>query len=995
MHIVDERGVNSFQLKKVADATNSFGLINHAVIILSGDIAYSGTPQQYKSASRCLDSIISNLRHSGFAGQCNVFCVPGNHDVDHGESSRTSIELQKIRRIDSYKNHVSTELEKQTAFFAFAKRYCCFWGKTVFCRRSITIEGFKIEANLINSGVFSILEEDKGLHYIPQHLLNVLEEPTNADFVITVMHHSPDWYTDVQKNALERIIFKKSSLVFFGHEHYIGNRTISYEDKPIAIVQSGGKLANNDDWANSTFHVGVLESTTLKYVQCELAWNKNQQQYEQLNRFDIILPQKPSVENTIHLTPEFMRKLLEDTKHNISSSFLDYYVFPRLQSEGINGVVGKEIVSEDDFLATICAEKKVLICGGYNSGKTSLLKSLLLRLSRDFSVLFCDVSNIKGHSVERILKNCFADSYGDNDSDYLRFQQIPKSKRVIIIDDVDEMKPDSLESFMKQLDESFDFFIMSTKQVMDVDLVERMKVYLKASNSIYRYHILPVYSDKRHELIQKIVSLKIEDANEAIRVVKQLANAIKTQRRFISLDPDFIIKYVEYYCNNLRDSGSNDSGVFNKVFEANLTYSLGPFQTMHLSVDKLFVLLSKIAHYIHFYKSYPISEKEIVSIIEEYNTAYGARVNCLDAITAIRNAKILVADGSGGYRFSDRSYLAFFVAREVNNQYQITGDDCDLQRILKCACFGVNADILMFISYITDNIKILKYILHMANELTEKWEEFSFTENLPEFLTSERIHTVLPPPSDARHKEELAEINAERNLSSSIQTIDLYDYTDDDANRFINQVIRAGSLLVVVAKCLPNFEHNMLKEDKDQFVSAIYRIPNRIFGLWSKETDKCVEELMAFFKGQAQDFYSRERLPEDDDIVHALQWASISLLLDLYYLPFFYAAKDNTAHYLSSFSYSVKSTYSLEHLMSLIRVGSAKAFVDEAIKLNDYNNGWAFTTALHRIVRHALITMNNIDYRMRQQIEARFFPAVEDQKRIMAQRMLSEGKKGE
>ena len=994
-HIRDKQGVNVFQLHKIADATNSFTHIDHIAIILSGDIAFSGLRHQYESAYHCIGNIISRLKSNGFSGQCYVLCVPGNHDVDHGVKARTSRELQAIRKVDSYRKHLDTELFKQKSFFSFAKRNNCFLDEGVFYRRSINLGGFTIEAILLNSGVFSILEEDKGLHYIPQHLLNDIETPTNADFVITIMHHSPDWYADNQKNILESIIFKKSSIVFLGHEHYIGKRTISYEENPMTLVQSGGKLADNADWTNSAFHIGILDSVTLKYTQCKLAWNANQRQYEQIDRFETDLPRKPSVESKIRITDEFSRWLHEDAKHSISASFLDYYVFPRIQSEEVNGAIGKESVTEDEFVSNILDAKKVLICGGYNSGKTSLLKSLFLRLSKDFSVLFCSISNLRGRVVDRMIKNCFVDTYGERESDYLRFQQTPKNKRVIIIDDVDEIKPESFESLMSQLSESFDYFLLSTKQVVDVDLVERMKVHLKASNSIHRFRILPVYSDKRHELIQMIVSIKIGDANEANKVVEQLAYAIKLQRRFISLDPDFIIKYIEYFCNNLMDAGSNDSGVFSKVFEANITYSLSPYQTPSLSVDKLFVLLSKTAHFIHFHKSYPISEKDIISIIEDYNTAYSARVNCVNAITSMQNAKILVGDGVGGYRFSDRSYLAYFVAREVNSQYQTTGNDYDLQMILKCACFGINADILMFISYITDNIKILRFILRMANELTEKWTEFDFTDNLPLYLRAERVHAVLPPTANDQCKEELAEIETERKLTTDVQTIDLYDYTEDDANRFVNQIIRAGSLLVVIAKCLPNFEHNMLKEDKDHFISAVYHIPNRIFGLWATEADKCVNDLIAFFKGQAQDFYTRESTLDDDDILRALQWVSISILLDLYHLPMFYAAKDNTAQYLSSFAYSDQDTYSLEHLLALIRVGSASAFVSEAIKLNERDKGGAFSMALRRIARHALIVMKNFDYKLRQQLEAKFFPAVEDQKRILSQRMLIESKRGE
>lgn len=92
-----------------------------------------------------------------------------------------------------------------------------------------------------------------------------------------------------------------------------------------------------------------------------------------------------------------------------------------------------------------------------------------------------------------------------------------------------------------------------------------MKVLLKANDSIFRFKIMPIFSDKRYELIQKLVNIKAEDKSTVDKTTKLLADAISSQRRFISLDPDFIIKYVEYYCNNLGDANNSDSGVFSKV----------------------------------------------------------------------------------------------------------------------------------------------------------------------------------------------------------------------------------------------------------------------------------------------------------------------------------------------------------------------------------------------------------------------------------------------
>ena len=998
MHIKDHNSVNSFQINKIADTLNSFSSFDKVVLIVAGDIAQSGTADQYYHAGHLIGKLIAAIkRRFKYRDKIDVLCVPGNHDLDHKGNPMTSEFLQGIRKVNSYEKHLPGELQKQEAFFNFAARNACFEDKSVFCRRILTYGDFTIEANLINSGVFSILEEDKALHYLPQHSLNDISTPTGAQFVITLMHHAPEWYTDAQKNSLEESIYAKSSIIFYGHEHYIGKKTVSYETSAPAIIQAGGCLCKNENWTESAFHVGVLDVETRDYTHVEYKWNSRQKQYEQQAARNTQLPYKPSAEKALNITESFKSELLLDRKHDISPDFRDYYVFPRIQSEDRIGSGNHEFTTEDSFIDEVLQKRKVLISGGYNSGKSTLLRKLFLRLSdMGYTVLLCDIENIRGKKADRIIRNCFEDIYGENPSDFQRYEQIPKEKKILIIDDIDQIKQNSFDSFLSQIGERFEYIIFASKQLIDLSLFERMKTQLKAVDSIYRYKVMPMYSDKRGELVMRIVALKAADPASVPKTTKILTDAINAQRRFISLDPDFIIKYVEYYCNNVGDAVGGDSGVFSKVFEASLINAISKYQTTRLSVDKAFVLLSKVAHYVHFHKAYPVSEHQIMMIVDQYNDDYGTSVNGTDFINVVTQAKVLVFDElSTGYRFANKSYLAYYVAREVNSQYNDTGDDTDLQAILRCACFGINADILLFISYITDNIRILRLILHMVNEYTKDWAEFDFDNNMPQFLREERRHNVELPPPDAKQQEQQAEILAEKAAEQTVQTVEIYDYSEDDIDIFANQLIRAVQLLTIVARCLPNFEHSMPKGDKEAFVKVIYSLPNKVFFLWASEADKEVDDIVQFFREQSQDYYARQKKLSDDDLIRVLQWASMSFLLDLYNLPVVYATKDSTIPYLSSFNYNASNTYLLEHLMMLERQAPADSFITESINAVKENKGFLFPTLVKRIVSHALVFRSDLDHSQIQQLQAKFFPKVETQRKLLVQRTQNKKKGNE
>ena len=989
MHLKNRYGVNSFHIKKIADTINLLPDTNHIVLVVAGDISFCGEAAQYKCAGTLLGKLIRRIKDVKPSTRITVVCVPGNHDVNHDGSPLTSKELQDIHRKGLYDTHLATELMKQDSFFGFANFNKCFETKSVFCQKLLDFSGFVIEFNLINSAVFSILEEDKGLHYIPQGQISNISTPTGADFVVTVMHHSPDWYIDEQKNSLEEVIYGKSSIVFLGHEHFLRKKSIQIESFAPAFIQAGGCLCQNEDWTTSAFHVGILDTDTLEYSDTEYLWNNSQNQYEQKEQQSLFLPKKPSIEKRPQMTDAYQKGLYIDSKHDICDDFSYYFVFPRIQSDERIGTSHREFDNEQAFIEEVLSKKRVLITGPYNSGKTILLKKLFSHLSGEgYMVLLCDIEIIRGKNPERIIRNCFEEIYGSCPSDFTRFEQLPKSQKVLIIDDVDQIQQKSFDKFMSYIDELFGTIIFSSVQTLDMSLVDRMKALLKAVDSVSRYEILPLFADKREELIRKTVSVLIQDQVQQEKTIRLLVETINAQRRFILLDPDFIIKYVECYCNNVGDVSSGESGVFSKVFEASLVNSISKHQTDHLSIDKAFSILSKVAHFIHFNKAYPITSDQVKRIIHQYNEDYGEKVDSIAFLSLATESKILIYDSySDSFRFVNKNYLAYFVAKEIIYQYNLTGDDTSLQSILRFACFGINADILLFVSYLTDNIRILRLILSIANDYTSSWQEFDFDNSLPQFLLEERTHHVLLPAQNTREVNLDAEVDAERDADKIIKTVDIYDYSDEDVDNFLNQILRSVSLLIVVARCLPNFEHNLLKTDKEQFVKALYSIPNKIFGLWATEANKEVENIIRYFRDQSQEYYVRQKKASDEDIIRALQWAAMSLLLELYDFPVYYATKPNTLGYLSDFDYLAKSTYELEHLMMLERQGPPSVFISELFRLEKEKRGMLYNTLLGRIASYALVYNPSLDRSQIQKIQAKFFPNSGDQKRMMVQRL--------
>lgn len=99
--------------------------------------------------------------------------------------------------------------------------------------------GYRIEANLINTAPFSC-DSDDGLHYLPEDAIQSLTKASEADISIVAMHHSPDWFEFSQKKELEGIIAQRCSLAFYGHEHLPGAQNVLYDNGSRIVKQAGG-----------------------------------------------------------------------------------------------------------------------------------------------------------------------------------------------------------------------------------------------------------------------------------------------------------------------------------------------------------------------------------------------------------------------------------------------------------------------------------------------------------------------------------------------------------------------------------------------------------------------------------------------------------------------------------------------------------------------------------------------------------------------------------
>jgi hypothetical protein len=863
---------------------------------------------------------------------------------------------------NSLESHIEDECSKMSLFYHYASVLHCFSEKN----RLVSVKEIKygsqaIRLNLINTAAFSSLNEDQGLHYLPKNDLELLASPSNCDFVFTIMHHPHHWFCWRMKKELEKIIYEQSDAIFVGHEHISSEMDINSHNANVHIY-AGGELSNRGAWSNSEFYGAVLDTESRSYEMSHFTWDIKSKIYIKRDGHNAILSRNRMNKNGIFPKKEYIHSIMQDTKYMICDDISEYYVFPLLEEMILTDRrIGREISASDTFIREIEAKKKIFILGRSDTGKTVLAKQLFKLLSEDKYALYIQGKDVKSRKYEQVIHNVFEDTYSEDYAEYEKFKQSDADRKAIIIDDVDEIDSALYESFINFLEGEFGIIIQTSRKAIEFDIKERIK-QSALLEQYTMYKISPFYADKRKELVSNIVKLLVnQDEESQARIVALLCDALSKQKNLFNLDPDFIVQFAKYYCSNIGETIQNDGSIFSKVFEANIVSLLKP-NAIRLNVDKILIILDKIAYQMHVDKNYPMSQDDICAVIKKYNEDFDSEVDYVDFIGILLKSRVFTKDGAK-YAFAERNYLAYFVAREIKRRCLEEQDYEEFNHVLDFACFNINADILLFVTYITDNLNIIKMIMDKAEKYSVQWNEFKMSPIEIPYLSDTNQLTVIKVEDGDRQKAEREAVEQEKQHEKRKEIVTgmpVYNYDEDDLT-LMEEMIRTLSLSIILSRTLPSFEHMMKKEDKEKCVQLIYSLPLKIFNVWAAQVEESKSELIEEIKELHEWEYRKEKTPlEDTDVLNYLRWESVSLLMELMNVSMGNATKQNTYRYIDSFDYSSKVIYEIEHLMSLDKRDSVSEFMREAERLYEHQKQSLPKLMIKRVAKHFMLTSKKI-----------------------------------
>ena len=225
-------------------------------IAVTGDVAFSGQPQEYKLAAEFLDKLLSVTG----VPQEQLFLVPGNHDVDRKlVTARAKTIGAGLTDRDKLHTFLTTDQQRELIFKRF-KAYARFVNSYLGQRfddehyyyvRRWNMDGRQIAVLGLNSAWLCGSDKDKadGLLIGERQARAALEQTESASLRIALFHHPFDWLREFDQNDSATMLVDQCHFILHGHLHLTAATQLSSPDGS-AMVLASGACYETRQWPN-------------------------------------------------------------------------------------------------------------------------------------------------------------------------------------------------------------------------------------------------------------------------------------------------------------------------------------------------------------------------------------------------------------------------------------------------------------------------------------------------------------------------------------------------------------------------------------------------------------------------------------------------------------------------------------------------------------------------------------------------------------------------
>lgn len=324
MHFENTEQTHSIKIDKMISAIKANADAEECIIIISGDLAAKGKKTDYQFVKGFIIALLRALNENGYKNRkIHILSVSGNHDIDYTSLDITIKDIIKAYDDGTIEELKSNYIESMKNYFLYATENECFNEDKIVSKKVLDYNGKKVGFVLLNTAPLSLLggnAEDMGNHYLSESELKKIDDATDADINILVLHHSIEWLRTSYKEKMRKSITKKYSLVLSGHEHSSLGQSSCIDNNGIVQFIQGNALYGFTDEGNG-FCTLTIDFDNFAIEGFSYIWKNNL--YVPNKIIDTRL--RTTVSEEIELLQGFKKQLLCDSTNRKVD---EYYVFP-------------------------------------------------------------------------------------------------------------------------------------------------------------------------------------------------------------------------------------------------------------------------------------------------------------------------------------------------------------------------------------------------------------------------------------------------------------------------------------------------------------------------------------------------------------------------------------------------------------------------------------------------------------------------------------------
>lgn len=466
------------------------------IVVITGDITYHGAKHEYELAYEWLKECENSWQsEANYLNSVEYICVPGNHDCEFPEKEEEQDPVRKLIIQSILKEDNLNEDKISEVCLNVQKNFWEFYHKLRSDIESpqiswvhkipIKLNELTIKFCCYNTAFLSQLKEKPGMLLIPENKFINNESSNNNELIISLFHHNTGWLNPNtphnNKKTFEQHLYSQSHIVMCGHEHSDKHQIITDLDKYKEFIyleneafQYNGSsgygllLFNTEDKSITKFTYKYKDGTYLE---------KNKSVFHIYNHKGILLNNK-----WIEYLDKPNIPLTHPRKEDLLLS--DIFVFPDLEPLSDFNSKLVQYIDSEQILGDTIQDRVIIIEGENQSGKSSLLHMLYSSwYKKGIYPLLLHGDTIKHYNISELLKNAYKKQYQSNNYSYELYMQLNRTKRILIIDDIDKsiIKTDYKSILLNNALCNFEKIIITTGQQIDL---RNILLHMNVNNNI-------------------------------------------------------------------------------------------------------------------------------------------------------------------------------------------------------------------------------------------------------------------------------------------------------------------------------------------------------------------------------------------------------------------------------------------------------------------------------------------------------------------------------